>query len=158
MGTDTLPSSQLLYLPLWAPMRVRGVLAVAPQVPRWLMVPDQRRQLETFATLVAIALERVHYVEVTQDALVKMESERLRNSLLSALTPGPGADGPANLALARELAQAMRENAGRIGQLMNNPLDMARLESGEVKLRKAWQPLEEVVGSALQLCGAALGR
>ncbi|MCS6765069.1 MAG: DUF4118 domain-containing protein [Candidatus Protistobacter heckmanni] len=34
MGTDTLPSSPLLYLPLWAPMRVRGVLAVAPQVPR----------------------------------------------------------------------------------------------------------------------------
>lgn len=180
MGTDTLPSSPLLYLPLWAPMRVRGVLAVAPQVPRWLMVPDQRRQPETFATLVAIALERVHYVEVAQDALVKMESERLRNSLLSALShdlrtpltaqigmadsiagalaPGPGADGPANLALTRELAQAMRENAGRIGQLVNNLLDMARLESGEVKLRKAWQPLEEVVGSALRLCGAALER
>ncbi len=38
------------------------------------------------AALAAIALERVHYVEVAQDALVNMESERLRNSLLAALS------------------------------------------------------------------------
>ena len=39
-----------------------------------------------FAALTAIALERVHYVEVAQQALIQMESERLRNSLLSALS------------------------------------------------------------------------
>ena len=42
--------------------------------------------LDTFAALIAIALERVHYVGVAQDALLKMESERLRNSLLAALS------------------------------------------------------------------------
>ena len=49
-------------------------------------MPEQRRQLDTFAALIAIALERVHYVEVAQSATVQMESERLRNSLLAALS------------------------------------------------------------------------
>jgi hypothetical protein len=42
--------------------------------------------LETLAGQIALALERVHFVEVAQDALVRMESERLRNGLLSALS------------------------------------------------------------------------
>lgn len=51
-----------------------------------LAVPEQRRMIETFAAQIALALERVHYVEIAQDALVNMESERLRNSLLAAVS------------------------------------------------------------------------
>ena len=40
--------------------------------------------------------------------------------------------------------------------LVNNLLDMARLEAGAVQLNKAWQPLEEVVGSALAASAPAL--
>ncbi|MGH8472392.1 MAG: DUF4118 domain-containing protein, partial [Gammaproteobacteria bacterium] len=86
VGTDTLPSSPQLYLPLKAPMRVRGILVVEPDNPHLLMIPEQRRLLETFAALIAIALERIHFVSVAQDTLVRMESERLRNSLLAALS------------------------------------------------------------------------
>ena len=67
-------------------MRTRGVLAIQPESRRWILIPEQRQQLDTFAALAAIALERVHYVDVAQDALVRMESERLRNSLLAALS------------------------------------------------------------------------
>lgn len=42
--------------------------------------------LDAFAAQIALALERVHYVEIARDALVSMESERLRNSLLSAIS------------------------------------------------------------------------
>ena len=86
LGTDTLPGSGWLYVPLKAPMRTRGVLALQPETARLLMVPEQRQQLDTFAALTAMALERVHYVEVAQKATVEIESERLRNSLLSALS------------------------------------------------------------------------
>ena len=85
-GTDTLAGNAYLYVPLHAPMRTRGVLVIKPDNPRLLLVPEQRRHLDTFAALTAIALERVHYVEVAQQALINMESERLRNSLLSALS------------------------------------------------------------------------
>ncbi|MFO1206050.1 MAG: two-component system sensor histidine kinase KdpD [Burkholderiales bacterium] len=164
VGTDTLPASSLLYLPLKAPMRTRGVLAVEPAVPRWLLVPERRRQLDILATLLAISVERLHYVEVARDALVTMESERLRNSLLSALshdlrTPLTALVGLADsLALSppgrserqSELAAAIREEALRMSRLVNNLLDMARLEAGEVRLNLQWQPVEEVVGSALE--------
>jgi two-component system sensor histidine kinase KdpD len=164
VGTDTLPSSEFLYLPLRAPMRTRGVLAIRAANRRVLMIPEQKRHLDTFAALVAIALERVHYVEVAQAALIRMESERLRNSLLSALshdlrTPLASLVGLAEmLELARpeltgsqrETAKAIAEQAKRMNAMVNNLLDMARIESGEVKLRREWQSVEEVVGSALK--------
>ena len=170
-GTDTLPGSPLFYLPLVAPMRTRGVLAIAPEGGRWLPLPEQRRQLDTYAALAAIALERVHYIEVAQGALVSMESERLRNSLLAALshdlrTPLTALVGlsesllraaPPLAARERETAQALHEESRRLGVMVTNLLDMARIESGGVRLDEQWQALEEVVGSALRPLRAALG-
>jgi two-component system sensor histidine kinase KdpD len=162
-GTDTLPGTEVLYVPLRAPTRARGVLAVKARNRRLLRIPEQRQLLDTFAALIAIALERVHYVKVAQDAVVRMESERLRNSLLAALshdlrTPLTVLVGLAeSLALTKpplspeqlESAEAIQDEARRMSTLVSNLLDMARIESGEVKLNLQWQPLEEVVGSAL---------
>ena len=39
--------------------------------------------------------------------------------------------------------------AERMERLINNLLDMTRLESGGLALKKEWQPLQEVIGSAL---------
>ena len=162
-GTDTLPGSAIRYLPLKAPMRNRGVLAVEPSQPRLLLVPEQQQLLDTHAALVAIALERVHYVEVAQRALVTMEAERLRNSLLSALshdlrTPVTALVGLADsLATTQpppeaqhELAREIRDEALRMAALVHNILDMARLQSGEVRLNKQWHALEEIVGTAIK--------
>ncbi|MHB9021869.1 MAG: two-component system sensor histidine kinase KdpD [Halothiobacillus sp.] len=164
-GTDTLPASPILYLPLSAPMRTRGVLAVQPTNPRWLLIPEQRRQLNAFAALIATALERVHYIEVAQDTLIKMESERLRSSVLSALshdlrTPLTSMVGladalnrtPPKLSPAQQsLVDTIQDQAFRMSALVNNLLDMARLRSGTIRLNLQWQPLEEVVGSALKI-------
>jgi len=170
-GTDTLAANDFLFLPLKAPMRTRGVLAIRPERRRDLLVPEQRRQYETFAALTAIALERVHYVDVARDALVKIESERLRNSLLSALshdlrTPLAAMLGLAeSLALTQpplseqqsEIARTLGEETKRLIALVNNLLDMARIQSGEVRLHLEWHPLEEVVGSSLRAVRPALG-
>ena len=170
IGTDTLPGSSLFYLPVVAPMRTRGVLAIEPESRHWILIPEQRQQLDTFATLAAIALERVHYIEVAQDALVHMESERLRNSLLATLshdlrTPLTVLAGLSeSLMMARPplpaaqhgLAEALHEESLRMSSLVANLLDMARMESGDVKLNLQWQPVEEVVGSALRASQAIL--
>jgi len=163
-GTDTLPGSDVLYVPLRAPDQARGVLAVKAHNRRLLRIPEQRQLLDTFAALIAIALERVHYVGLAQEALVRMESERLRNSLLAALshdlrTPLTVLVGLAeSLTLTRpplssaqaETADAIKDEARRMSTLVGNLLEMARIESGEVKLNLQWQPLEEVVGAALE--------
>lgn len=164
--------NSLLYLPLIAPMRTRGVLIVQTDDSSWTRIAEQRKYLDTFATLVAIALERVHYVEVAQDALVSMESERLRNSLLSALshdlrTPLTSLVGlsetlsltrPALSAQQHELAVALRDEAMRMNKLVNNLLDMARIESGQVRLNLQWQAISELIGSAVRACQFSLNR
>ena len=169
-GTDTLPGSEILYIPLRAPSRARGVLAVKAHNRRLLRIPEQRQLLDTFAALIAIALERVHYVGVAQDALVRMESERLRNSLLAALshdlrTPLTVLVGLAeSLALTKpplspeqlETTDAIQHEARRMSSLVGNLLDMARIESGEVKLNLEWQPFEEVVGASLNAARSML--
>ncbi|MES2150839.1 MAG: ATP-binding protein [Pseudomonadota bacterium] len=165
-GTDTLPANGFLYLPLVAPMRTRGVLVIWPERGRSLWIPEQRKQLDTFGALTAIALERVHYVDVAQEVEVKMESERLRNSLLAALshdlrTPLTSLVGLSeSLTLSRpalshsqlEVASALRDEALRMSILVSNLLEMARMQSGAVTLNLQWHALEETVGSALRAC------
>lgn len=164
LSTGTLPSAPALYVPLKAPMRTRGMLVLVPPAASWTEPPEQQRFLETSATLIAIALERVHFISVAQEALIQMESEQLRNSLLSALshdlrTPLTVLAGLADsLSLAgpplpreqADIAQAIRDEAMRTSALVSNLLDMARLQTGSVKISRDWQPLEEVIGVALQ--------
>jgi len=168
-GTDTLPASKCLVLPLKATMRLRGVVAVE-WTTKGLLSPEQRRLLDTCASLMAISIERIHYIDVAQKTTLQMESERLRNSLLSAIshdlrTPLASLVGLADtLQLTKppptdqqqELVLAMRNSAMRMNALVANLLDMARLQSGAVQLNLQWQPFEEVVGSSLAACASLL--
>ena len=171
LATATLPSSAWHYVPLQAPMRIRGVLALQPAHPRWLLIPETVQQLETLARQIAIAIERVHYVEVAQAAVVQMESESLRNALLAAISHDVRTPLTALVGLAESLehatpplAQVQAATARAIGQesrqlnaLVTNLLDMARLQSGQINLRRDWQSVEELVGSAIRAARHALG-
>ncbi|MGM9516760.1 DUF4118 domain-containing protein [Roseateles sp. DB2] len=171
LSTDTLPGSPWHYLPLEAPMRLRGVMALRPRALGTVLQPELSDQLATCGRIIGQALERVHYVEVAQQALVQIESERLRNSLLSALshdlrTPLAVLYGlsqtletlPGLPAQARELSLTLQQQSRRVGAMVNNLLDMARLESGSLQLNRQWQPLEEVVGTSLQILGDSLAQ
>lgn len=169
LATDTLPGSPWFYLPLAAPMRARGVLCLRPRDLEAVLRPERRAQLDTMASIIGQALERVHYVEVAQNALVHIESERLRNSLLSALshdlrTPLAVVYGLADTLAAlpglppqgQEMAGSLRQESQRINAMVSNLLDMARLQSGAVQLRREWLPIDEVLGGALQAMRSVL--
>ena len=168
-GTDTLPASPCLMLPLSAPMRLRGVLAVQGPGGRWSA--QARELLDTCAALLAISLERIHYIEVAQQSTLQIEGERLRNSLLTAVSHDLRTPLAALVGLAdalqltplqpqqAEVTAAIRRSALRMSALVANLLDMARLQAGAVQLNRQWLPLQEVVGSALaQMDDALAGR
>ncbi|WMW81865.1 sensor histidine kinase KdpD [Undibacterium cyanobacteriorum] len=169
-GTNTLPSQACLYLPLRAPTRIRGVLLIRTEKSDELQLADIRQWLDSCIAQIALAVERVHYVEIAQEVMLSMETERLRNSLLSALshdlrTPLTSIVGLASTLHAQtglssekqsEISQAIHDEALRMNGLVVNLLDMARLRSGKVQLNLEWQPIEEVIGSALRSCKHSL--
>lgn len=170
-STETLPAAQAIYLPLAASEKGLGVLALRPRQPEHPLEPDQRHMLETFATQLAIAMERAAFASQAEAARRDVETEHVRSSLLSCVshdlrTPLAAIAGAASTLLdepvqltaqaRRELAQSIAEEAGRLNQLVGKLLDMTRLEAAGVRLQKEWYPLDELVGAALTRLSSAL--
>jgi two-component system sensor histidine kinase KdpD len=164
LSTDTLPSSKALYVPLREARGKVGVLGVLPADKRRFVDPEQRALLDVFASQMASALERARLAEEAQQATVQMEAERLRSSLLSSvshdlrtplavITGSASAllqsDGALAPAARHDLAATIHEEAQRLNRLVRNLLDMTRIASGAIKVAKEWQPLDEVIGAAL---------
>lgn len=169
-GTGTLNAANALYLPLKAPIRCRGVLAIQPREWKCLEEPDEKRLLDACCSSIALALERIHFAAVAQETLVRIEGERLRNSLLSAVshdlrTPltairglAETLEGGTDLSADErtDVARAIRQQAQGLHRVVTNLLDLARMQSAGVRLNREWHSLSEIVGSALSRLGPAL--
>jgi two-component system sensor histidine kinase KdpD len=164
LGSNTLPGSNALYLPLVGSDGPIGVVALRPAQANRVLDPDQLHLLESLSSQVALAIERTRLSEEAQRAHVQVETERMRNAILSSVshdlrTPLAAITGAATSLLdessqcdpqaRHELLRSIHQEADRLDQLMKNLLDMMRLEAGAVQLNKEWYPLDEVAGSAL---------
>jgi len=164
MGTDTLSGSAGLYLPLAGSERAFGVLAVLPENPRRVTLPEQYRLLETFAAQIGLALERADFAAHAQAAEVRAETEAIRNALLASIshdlrTPlatiaGGAATLAGNLDALSDadrgaLASAVSEEAMRMSERITTLLDLVRLETGAIQPRFDLYALDELVGSVL---------
>jgi len=171
VGTDTLPAASGQYLPLGEEGRTVGVLGVLPGNVRRVLLPEQSHLLSTFAGQIALALERARLAEVAEASSLAAERETLRNTLLASIshdlrTPlavmaaagstlaqhGGSLDETTRVALARSVETKARE----MSDLVSNVLDLVRLESGQVVLRRDWQTLDDLLGSALAACAERL--
>jgi two-component system sensor histidine kinase KdpD len=167
-GTQTTPESPILYVPLQAADATLGVLALRPKDPEseyWLLPEQLRfRLLESLAKQVALALQVERLQKTAMETQVVVETERLRSSLLGSVThdfqtPLAAIMGSASSLLdlqgkldnvqAQEMLANIYDETERLSRLVNNLMDIARLQAGSLKLHKELQPLEEVVGAAL---------
>lgn len=164
LGTDTLSGASALYIPLVAAAQAVGVIGILPRDPQGFFDQDQIHILESFVNQVAMAIDRAMISLEAQQALLKAETETLRNTLLSSVshdlrTPLASITGAITTLLQRdvtlgadqrqELLQTIYEEAEHLNQLIRNILDMTRLEAGTIKVKKEWQPVEEIVGAVL---------
>ncbi|MCK0509680.1 DUF4118 domain-containing protein [Aromatoleum buckelii] len=161
------PNGLDMMFPLGGAMRRHGVLFVRAGAGGR---PALRPMLEGIASLTAIALERLRFVDIAEASRLETEAERLRSSILSSIshdirTPLTVLFGQADsLTLAgghvtdeeRDAARAIRDQAGRLNQMVEKLLDMARLQAGQVRLRKEWQAIDEVIGASIQMLDNAL--
>lgn len=169
-GTEILPEAPVTCLPLDAGVEPFGVLALLRPSAE-VMNAAHGGFLEVFARQVAFAIERVRLAEEARAATQRARSEQVRSSLLSAVSH----DLRTPLATITGAGTALRDDSGRLGpgqradlvdticteaermeRLVGNILDMVRIESGGMALRRDWVPLEEVLGSALVRLDARL--
>jgi len=171
LGTDTLPAAPAQYLALKGTARVFGVLAVLPGQQRRLLLPEQQHLLETFAAQIALALERSQLAAAAETARVTAETESLRNTLLGSISHDlrtplaviAGASSTLNdpalaldAATRAQLVASIEDKAREMSELISNVLDLMRFEAGEVKLRRDWQCVDDLAGTALGRLGQQL--
>ena len=157
--TDTLPSAKGFYIPLISGTTSQGVLGVKPLVEGEALDPSLQTLMQTFASGLAVALERAQLARESHRARLEAESEKLRNALLSSVShdirsPLTAIAGAASSLLehrgdADVLAETIYKESQRLNRHVRNLLDMTRLESGTVKPNLDWNNVEELVGGAL---------
>jgi two-component system sensor histidine kinase KdpD len=172
LGTHTVPEARVVCVPLRSGLGREnlGVLSLAPQGAAPLSV-EQRHFVEAFARQVALAFERARLADAAKAAALRAKTEEMRSSLLSAVshdlrTPLGAITGAATTLRddagtmepreRAELLETICEEADRLERLVRNLLDMTRLESGTLEVKREWVPLEEIVGAALNRLEAQL--
>ena len=164
LGTDTLSGAKALYLPLVAATKTVGVIGVMPAHSGGFFDQEQVHVLESFANQIAMAIDRAMISREAEQALLKAETETLRNTLLSSVshdlrTPLAAITGAASTLLQKdvafetserqELLMTIYEEAEHLNHIIRNVLDMTRLEAGAITVKKEWQTFEEIVGAVL---------
>jgi two-component system sensor histidine kinase KdpD len=159
--TDTLPMTEAMYLPLRTGGNTLGVLRV-----RWPHnsppTIEQRTMLDGFQRHISLVVDRYRLREARAQSQLLAESERLSHALLNAVshelrTPIAAIETAASAwhprldpSVQNALISELREATDRLGRLVSNLLDMARLESGHVKPRLDWCDVNDIVNAALK--------
>ncbi|MEO5626440.1 MAG: sensor histidine kinase KdpD [Dokdonella sp.] len=165
LATDTLASAGAIYLPLNALKRCIGVLALRPLDVRQLQIPEQMHLVEALVNQAAVAMERVQLAAAAQDAGVQVESERVRNVLLTAIshdfrtplatiigsatTLRDSAPGRLDDTQRATLLDVLLHEAQRMNRLIGNLLDLTRLSEGGIELKREGFAMDELVGAVL---------
>jgi len=164
-GTETLPGASGVYLPLKTEGEVLGVLGTELSQPEKYLLPEQRNLLEALAGLAALAIGRLKFAGEAQKIRNLEESERLSTTLYNSIshdlrTPLSSITGAVTSLLdgdeiytpdeRRSLLQNIKLGALRMNRLVSNLLDMARLESGIIKLHREWYDIQDIIGIVLR--------
>ncbi len=163
--TATLALARGLFVPLRLGHNVIGVLGLTGESVEQFADPERTALLETFANQLAMALERIRMTDEAHKAWERTETELIRNTLFSGVSHDfrtplaviTGAttsllDGGTALSASdrQDLLQTIAAEADQMERLIENLLEMTRLESGGLAIKPEWFPLQDILVSALQ--------
>jgi two-component system sensor histidine kinase KdpD len=167
-STDTLSSSKALYIPLIAHGKVTGALAYMPNDHATPPGEEARNLLLALCGQIAFYFEQEIYREQAQTAEEFKRSEKLYQTILNSVsheikTPITAIIGLVSAledekiagdpAARKPILDELAESAERLDWEVTNILDMSRLSSGVIKLKKEWFEARDLVES----CAAKLG-
>lgn len=133
---------------------------------------SEKRLLRTFASETAMILERMRMSQAESRTKLLEESDRLKGALLSSVshelrtplaTIRAGAESlqsglvAPNSPAGRELMSDVNDAATYLTKLVNNMLDMTKIESGALHPQREWSELDEIVGNTVRHLRSELG-
>jgi two-component system sensor histidine kinase KdpD len=169
-GTETFSGSAIRYRPLRMGQGAVGVIGFQPKSSKELLPPDQSELLAIFMNQTALALTRANLAKKAQRAEVLQEADKFQRALLNSVshnlrTPLASVLGVLNTILEdralldvptqQSLLKTAQDEARRLDWLVQNLLDMTRLEGGAIRVRTEPCDVHEVVAAALHQLGEA---
>jgi two-component system sensor histidine kinase KdpD len=147
-----------------------GTLLLPRTVPEATLRRAQERVVPALEALLAAALERDRLLNDVVETAALRRSDVIKTALLRAVSHDLRSPLTAILAAAEpldavriddgerhELAAVVREEGRRLSRLIDNLLDLSRLEGGAAEPRREWSSIEEVVNSAIDDLGLPPG-
>ncbi len=162
-GTDMFTGARGYHVPVQTEDQVLGVLSAKP-TDHWLQ-PEQTNLLQALAGLSALALVRLVLAEEAQEVKSLEASEKLRAALFNSISHDLKTPLTSILASVSSLVddaaiydqkqkatllKGIKQGAERMYRFINNLLDMARLESGYLRLNADWYDLQDIIGVTLR--------
>jgi two-component system sensor histidine kinase KdpD len=161
--TNTLPSADALYIPLTGSRLNFGVIGLKAEGNLKLNF-EQKSFLDTFLAQIITAIEREYLNEIAKDSLLISESERLYKTLFNSIshelkTPITTIMGAVsslndstileNKETVKNLVDEIKIAVERLNRLVENLLDMTRLESGKLKPKLEWNDITDLINNVL---------
>jgi len=171
-GTESFANSEWSFIPLRIGINTVGVLGVKQEVRDAFLTPDDRRLIDALADQASVAIQRIALADEIDRTRILRETEHLRDALLSSISHDlrtPLASILGSLTSLRSyqeiydrdtkdgLLNTALEEAERLNRFVNNLLDITRLESGALEVKRDPIDIEDVVGSALKRARIILG-
>jgi two-component system sensor histidine kinase KdpD len=158
--TNTLPESELSYFPLLVPRGIIGVIGIKyennaePALDRLIL-------LKTFLTQITSSLDREITIDLAKQNLVFHESEKLFQTILntvshelktpitiisSSVSNLNDEHTAANPVIRKQICTELNTASVRLNHLVENILDMSRIETGHLKLNLQYCEISDLIG------------
>lgn len=168
--TGTLPNIRFRFQPLTTSRRVVAVLGFEPPKRDTPLAAEDETKLDALVEQAAIALDRALLVREAVKAAALQENENIRDALLASLshdlrTPLAAITGSVSTLQQRgealpadqqqDLLQTIGQEAGRLNRFVTNLLEMSRIESGAIKVKRDWVDVGDAIRAAAERCAKA---
>jgi two-component system, OmpR family, sensor histidine kinase KdpD len=157
------PDARSVAFPLREGDRRLGTVVVGADSSERSLYRLQERVVPALEALLSAALERetlqggvvetaaLRQADVVKTALLRAVSHDLRSPLTAISTAAeaialPGVSAPER----EELASAILAETRRLSRLVDNLLDLSKLQAGAAEPRREWLSVEEILGMALE--------
>ncbi|MBK8882469.1 MAG: sensor histidine kinase KdpD [Bacteroidales bacterium] len=158
--TDTLPSANYTFYPLKGNQMNLGVIAIQQDI---VFTQGEEQFWEAFISQISGKFEREYLRNLAKQAFMLNESDKLYKTLFNSIShelriPVATIMGASDSLLttkhsediSRELSQEIFKASKRLNRLIENLLNMSRLESGRITPRLDWYDIHDLINTVLE--------